>query len=398
LRAGVVGSRSESVRRANLAAVLRSLQLVGALTRSELVDRTGLTRSAIGDLVSELAEIGLVIEEPTGSGGAPGRPSPLVRPTEHVVVLALEVLVDSVAVAAVALGGVVLVDQRMERPRSRTPVTRTLDDLTRLADGVVAALPDGTRIQGAAVAVAGLTRGSDDAVVAAPNIGWREVPLGTLLRQRLDLDDVVRVGNEANLAALAESRRGVAAGLANVVYISGEVGVGGGVIADGDPLAGGAGFAGEVGHLPVNPDGRACRCGGVGCWETEIGEGALLRRAGWPEDGGLAAIDEIVRAADAGGAEVLAALAEHGRWLGVGLAGVVNIFDPDVVVLGGLLGRLCSWLRPMMSVELDRRALPAIRERVRIEASSLGRDAPLLGAAEVAWERVLADPAAVAAV
>jgi len=204
----------------------------------------------------------------------------------------------------------------------------------------------------------------------------------------------VVIANDGDLGALAEVRRGVATGMSDVVYISGEVGVGAGVITDGRPLGGAEGFAGEVGHIPVNPGGLPCRCGSTGCWETEVGEQALLRRVGRPPGGGRAVVDEILAAAAIGDPDVLAAMDAHGRWLGFGLAGIINTFDPDVVVMGGLFARLHPFVSEALESELDRRVFDVVRQQVGVLPSGLGLDGPLLGAAEWAWERVLSDPAA----
>jgi predicted NBD/HSP70 family sugar kinase len=177
------------------------------------------------------------------------------------------------------------------------------------------------------------------------------------------------------------------------LFIHGEVGVGGGLILGGKPLTGVAGYGGEVGHIPVNPTGSACRCGSVGCWETEVGEGALLRRAGHPPGGGRLEVAAVLREADAGAPEALAALDNVGHWLGYGLAGLVNIFNPRLVVLGGLFGWIHPFVAHTIAGELDRRALPAPRGLVRVVPASLGVDAALIGAAELAFEPLLADPA-----
>ncbi len=204
----------------------------------------------------------------------------------------------------------------------------------------------------------------------------------------------ISVDNDADLGALAELRRGVAAGVDDLVFISGEVGVGGGLIVDGRPLRGSAGFGGEVGHIPFNPDGIACGCGSIGCWETEVGERALLQRAGHPADGGRAEVDAVLREAAAGSAPALEALDHVGRWLGLGLAGLVNVLNPRLIVLGGLFGRISGFVMEPLVAELDRRALPAARALVRIVPTRVGVDAPLLGAAELAFEPLLADPSA----
>ena len=165
-------------------------------------------------------------------------------------------------------------------------------------------------------------------VSMAPNLGWRDEPLGDRLTTALDLPVPIAFANESDLAALAEHRRGAARGIDDVLLVWGSVGVGGGLIVDGAPLTGSAGYSGEVGHIPVNPDGLPCRCGSTGCWETEVGSSALLRRAGRPPEGGHEAVDAVLAAAGAGDPIALAAFAETGRWLGIGLAGAINVLNP----------------------------------------------------------------------
>jgi predicted NBD/HSP70 family sugar kinase len=387
------GQRSETVRRANLSAILRELHNRGPVSRSELGTRTGLTRSAVRGLIGELALAGLVREERGTPQGTPGRPSPLVRPSPRCgIVLALEITVDSLAVAAVAIGGQVIDVVRLDRPRDRSSVEETVADLAALARAVQRRLPGTDGMIGIGVAVVGIVRRDAGVVTMAPNLGWRDVPLAERLADALGTTLPIAVANEADLGALAELRRGAAIGAHHVLFISGEVGVGGGLIVDGQPLTGARGFAGEVGHMPVNPDGRTCRCGSVGCWETEVGEGALLRRAGHPPDAGREEVEAVLQEAAAGSADALAAVDAVGRWLGFGLAGLVNVFNPEVVVLGGLFSRLHPFVDATLGAELDRLALPQAREAIRVVPASLGVDAPLLGAAELAFEPLLADP------
>jgi predicted NBD/HSP70 family sugar kinase len=387
------GQRSETVRRANLSAILRELHNHGPVSRSELGTRTGLTRSAVRGLIGELALAGLVSEERGTPQGTPGRPSPLVRPSPRCgIVLALEIAVDSLAVAAVGIGGQVLDVVRLDRPRDRSSVEETVADLTALARAVQRRLPGTDGMIGIGVAVVGIVRRDAGVVTMAPNLGWRDVPLAERLADALGTTLPIAVANEADLGALAELRRGAAIGAEHVLFISGEVGVGGGLIVDGQPLTGARGFAGEVGHMPVNPDGRTCRCGSVGCWETEVGEGALLRRAGHPPDAGREEVEAVLREAAAGSPDALEAVDAVGRWLGFGLAGLVNVFNPQVVVLGGLFSRIHPFVDGTLAAELDRLALPQAREAIRVVPAALGVDAPLLGAAELAFEPLLADP------
>ena len=388
-----IGQRSETVRRANLSAIVRELHQQGPLSRSELVARTGLTRSAIRGLIGELVQGGLVTEGPAASLGMPGRPSSLVYPDpEGAVVLALDIEVDTLAAAVVGLGGEVLDHVRVDRPRGDSSVEQVADDLAELV-GVVRARRSGRSEIAIGVAVVGVVRRADGLVSMAPNLGWTDVPLGERLAWMLGGEMPIHVANEADLGALAEVRRGAALGADHVLFVSGEVGVGGGLIVEGQPFTGVAGYGGEIGHMPVNPAGLACRCGSTGCWETEVGAVSLLRRAGRPPHGGRAEVDELLRDAEAGSPTALRALAETGRWLGIGLAGLVNILDPRLVVFGGLFGRIHPFVAETVDAELDRRALAAPRRLVRVVAGSLGAEAPLRGAAELAFEPLLADPA-----
>ena len=390
-----VGLRSETVRRANLSAIVRELHLRGSLSRSELVAWTGLTRSAIRSLVGDLVAGDFVVEEPAVRLGTPGRPSPQVRlVADNIVVIALEIAVDSLAVALVGLGGQVHWKDRVDRPRAHSTVDDIVSDLHELVDQAMAQRPSDDAPIGIGVAVAGLVRPADGVVTVGPNLGWIDVPLGERLTAALGLHAPVSVANEADLGALAEIRRGAARGSEDVIYVHGEVGVGGGIIVGGRPLAGTGGFAGEIGHMPINPTGRACRCGSVGCWETEIGEHALLERAGYPVNGGRAAVSAVLADAADGRPEALAALESMGAWLGIGLAGLVNTLNPRVVVLGGLFSRGHRFLEPAMSRELEARSLVASRRLMTVVPAALGVDAPLLGAAELAFEPLLVDPVA----
>ena len=391
----LLGHRSEFVRHANLSAIVREVHLHGGLSRSDLVARTGLTRSGIRAVISDLVDAGLVREERAASQGAPGRPSPLVQPiASGAVVLALEVAVDSLAVATVGLGGEVLDLVRVDRPRGRFSVDETVTDLAELARLIRARTPARDSLIGVGVAIVGVVRRSDGVVRAAPNLGWHDVPLADQLGDALAVRLPIMVANEADLGALAEHRRGVAVGVDHLLFISGEVGVGGGAIVDGRPLVGVAGYGGEVGHMPINPAGVVCRCGSVGCWETEIGERTLLMRAGHPTGGGRGAVDAVLRDAAAGVPEALGALDNVGRWLGVGLAGLVNILNPQMIVLGGLFGRIHPFVATSLRTEIDRLGLRASSELVEVRPASLGIDAPLIGAAELAFEPLLTNPLA----
>jgi predicted NBD/HSP70 family sugar kinase len=390
------------VRRSNLALVLDHLRRRGSCSRSQLVAATGLTRSAIAGLVGELEAIGLVVEAPPAPDGRPGRPSPVVQVDNRcVIALAIEIFVDEIGAAFVALDGSIITSLRVARPRARVAVAETIADVAALVDRLGAQLRNvphpraGHHVIGCGVSVPGLVREVDGVVVAAPNLGWVDVSLAEALASALGRELPIYVGNDADLGALAESRFGAGVGSDHMIFVSGEVGVGGGLVAAGRPVVGHLGFAGEIGHLPVNPDGRRCRCGSIGCWETEVGESALLERAGLDPDGGRAAVEDLLDRVAGGDRRAVDALASEARWLAIGIAGLVNVFDPDTVVLGGLFGRVLPAVRAQLDVELaDRRYLAAQRD-VAVVGAALGPQAVTVGAAELAFGPLLDDPAGV---
>jgi predicted NBD/HSP70 family sugar kinase len=386
------GQTGDLVRRRNLGAILRRLHLAGPMSRSDLAEWTGLNRSTVGDLVADLAERGLVRERPARPSGSPGRPSPIVELQAHrLVVLAVEIFPDSLGAALVGLGGVVL--EHVSRPRARQPRPPEVD-IAALADlcRPLLASPAAAGLHAVSVAVAGVVRG-DGLVVVAPNLEWRNTGIAEPLRVALGVgvQVPVLVANDADLATLAELTRGAGVGSRDFIGLWGEVGVGAGIVVGGSLIRGRAGFAGEVGHLPVRPGGRPCHCGSRGCWETEVGEDAVLRAVGIDDDGGPQVLDSIIAAAEAGDQRTLDGLQTIGGWLGIGLVSLANTLDPDRIALGGMFGRFHPYVAASIASELGRRRWMAAGH-VEIVAASLLDEAPLLGAAEAAFEGVLEDP------
>ncbi|HMA45719.1 MAG TPA: ROK family protein, partial [Frankiaceae bacterium] len=256
--------------------------------------------------------------------------------------------------------------------------------------------PAGGLPRSVGVAVPGIVRRADGHVHLAPNLGWSDVPFGRLLHRRigglLGTAVPVLVGNDADLGARAEHARGAAAGSRHVIYLSGHVGLGAGVIVDGRPLSGLSGYGGEVGHVKVSTAGRSCRCGSYGCWETEVGEEALLARAGHPPDAGTGGVRAVLAEAAAGSPRAEAALAETGRWLGLGIANLVNIFNPELVVVGGVMRLVLPSVEEVVGAQLTAFALGPSRAQVRLALPALDLDSALVGAAELAFEALLADP------
>ncbi|MFD5075161.1 ROK family protein [Streptomyces sp. NPDC058371] len=379
----------QGMRRRNLARVMHTVNADGPLSRAAVASRIGLTRAAVSTLVDELIRSGLLEELGPERPGRVGRPgSALAVSGRGPAGIGAEVGVDHLAVCAVDLRGQVrarAVRHGANRGRQPEPV---IEELTALVRRVVAeAEQEGLWPAGLAVAVPGLVARDGRTVVRAPNLDWHDTDLGPLLPGDLPLT----VDNEANFGGLAELWLGDGTPR-DFLHVSAEIGIGAAVVVDGRLLRGTRGFAGELGHVPVRPDGPECVCGGRGCLEQYAGEEAVLREAGL-EPGGDRVGVLAGRAAD-GDEEVRRALRGAGTALGIALTGAVNLLDPETVVLGGALAGLAPWLLPSLERELAQRTTgPACA----VTVSRLGPEGPLLGAAHSVVRAVLDDPAAVAA-
>ncbi|MEV6931939.1 ROK family protein [Dactylosporangium sp. NPDC051485] len=389
-----VGPSQEEIRRSNLGALLRSVHLHGAMSRADLTTSLGLNRSTIGALTADLSAAGLVSEGvPREQRGRAGRPSLVVRPeSEKVYVYAFAVEVDRIVAARVGLGGVLLDRFEAARPRGEHDAAHVLAPIAGFVRKMQATAPAGAHLIGSGAAVSAMVRRDDGFVRLGPQLGWADQPLGEALRDLIGPGTPVAVRNNADLAALAEHTRGAAVGCDNLVYLYGDAGVGGGIIAAGRPVTGHGGYGGEVGHMVVNPNGRPCSCGSHGCWETEIGEHALLSAAGRNPTAGRDGILTVVDAAARGDNTAQAAMRQVGDWLGFGVANLVNIFNPEMVIFGGTLREVYLASAAQVRSRLNRNGLPACRERVRLRTPQLGQDAALVGAAELAFERLFTDP------
>jgi predicted NBD/HSP70 family sugar kinase len=334
----------------------------------------------------------LVNETIPETGLRAGRPSHVVVPrSDTAYVLAANIGVDTVSAAAVGLGGVILARREYRLAGLGVKPDVVANRLAAEFRRLEAKLPLGSWLAGVGVGVPGVVRRADGWVEFAPNMMWEGVPFGELLATRLDVPAGVRVGNDGDLGALAEHVRGAGRGIDHLLYLAGEVGIGGGIIVDGRTVAGAQGYAGEFGHMVVHPDGRRCRCGSLGCFETEVGEEAVLVACGRDANGGRAALVEVFAAASKGEQRAVDGLNGVAEWVARGLASLVNIFNPEIVILGGPLSSLFFLTGDVIRSRVDAMTSFAGR-RVRLVQPGLGEDSSLLGAAELAFEQLLDDP------
>lgn len=395
---------ASSRRRNALAQALLELHLLGGTAaRGELTDRLGCGRSVMGFLLAELTDRGLVsVDRKPGGGGRSdvGRPSHRVEVSADApVVLAAQLTADTLRVATVALGGHVLSRDERPLPEGRA----TADVVDELCSLIAARAAGAGRVLGIGVAVPSPVRRDDGYVFAALHLEWAGIPLRNLMLDRISRDrDLaalpVAIGNDANLAALAERRHGAGQGAKQMLYLmTSRVGLGGALVSDGQLLTGAHGYAIEPGHITVNPTGAACLCGSSGCLEVEADHRALLRAAGeaaGPTEQLVERVNALLLRARAGEPAAVEALQDVNSRLGTGLASLINLTDPDCIVLGDTLGTLLE-LQPEPILErVAKRAFLNPTGAIPILPGKLD-DAALIGAGELAFQPLLLDPRSV---
>lgn len=385
------------MREHNLAVLLQQVRTHQPVTRARLAGLTGFTKTTVSNLITVLAEAGLVRDGDLVHEAERGRPGvAVVINPDGGAGLGLEINVDYLAACVLDLNQrvryrhLVATDNRARHPEE---VVAALSKITKLA--IESAADLGLDIAGAVVAVPGVVDGRK--VLRAPNLGWSDVPVADMLRAGLpELRLGVEQDNEANLAALGEMWFGAGRYLGDFLHVSGEIGIGAGIIVGGQVFRGARGFAGELGHIVVDPEGPPCSCGGRGCLERIAGQEAILRAAGLTDmiagsaSGPRESISALVALLESGDEGALRAVEAAGRTLGAALATAVKLLDPETVVLGGIFSPLAPWVRPAVEEALRVGAGEAAPSLV---VSPLGGDAAVRGAAGLVIERIHADPA-----
>ena len=401
------------VRERNLAIVLNYLWEAGQpVSRAHLVQVSGLNKSTVGSILAQLQSWGLV-KDSGMSEPRPGRPGTLIDMNpEAGRLIGAEIGVGFVSAVVTDLKAGVLWRHKIETFEDGEMPT-TLQDQARVLkktedlvhEAIQQATAGETRLFGIGLGVPGLVDHATGTLLFAPNLKWSNVPLRDMWQKCFGVPVVVE--NEANAAALGEWMLGVGRQVDNFVYLSAGVGLGGGLMINGKLYGGRGGFAGEVGHMTLDPDGPPCNCGSRGCWEVLIGPTAIVQRVRQAVVEGRATnllalcggdpeairMEHVLQAAEHGEPAVLNTLDEVGRYLGIGIANLINTFNPSLVVLGGVLSLAGPYILPRAQQEVNTRALAVARKGVEITLSAFKFDACVMGGAALILHEILNNPA-----
>jgi glucokinase-like ROK family protein len=394
----------ESLRQINLSTVLTHLRQNAPISRAALAEITGLNRATITRLVRELIEHGFVRETGFQSVRA-GRPSILLQlDPDAGCIIGAEIEVKFGSVILTDLAAHVFWRDEVDFGDNDEPeaVLNSISQLIRRAYSRAA--ETNRHVLGLGISLPGLVDVSSGVLLFAPNMRWSDVPVRQWLENEFDIP--IYIDNKANMAALAESYFGSARDSEYVLYINITAGVGAGIVLNQRIMPGVSGLAGEVGHMAINPDGPECNCGSQGCWETYVSALAVFRRVREcilsGEESQLAEVVRdgferitmplMVEAARQGDRVALDSFEETGYYLGVGLANLINTFNPQKVVLGGYVTQAYEFLLPVIQKTVRERALRWPREAADIVVATYLNDASLMGAVATVYGQILSNP------
>jgi glucokinase-like ROK family protein len=392
------------VRKMNRAVILQVFRTHPSLSRARLATETGLNPSTVSDIISELIQENLIRETDLIQSGT-GRPGRLLELNPGGgCALGIEINVDYIEFLITDFAANVLWRKRL----ASTPEVgqeEIILQVSKLAKKASAFIQKGkSRLLGVGVGVPGLVDVSSGLLRYAPNLRWVDFPVRDVLARYFDCP--IYVENEANAAALGEYYFGAVRNVKNFIYLSAGIGLGSGIVIGGKLFRGMFGYAGEAGHMTLDVNGDVCGCGKRGCWETFVGPRAVERRVQRSLAAGAKSVlsdmakgdlknivfDDVIQAAKAGDQIAIDALGVVAFYLGIGIANLVNLFNVEVIVLGGALNKASPFLLKDVECVVSENTLPPGKEHLRIIPSAHGTDACVMGAIALVLDDILREP------
>ena len=395
------------VREINLSSVLRLIHTRSPISRAQIAVLTGLNKSTVSSLVNELISRALIHETGSNSGAA-GRPATWLKINPlGGMIIGVELGVDFVSVAITDLLGNILW-RRKEDANPTEDQNKMIDQTLKIVkEAMTVNKKKNSRFLGLGLATPGTVDLNEGVLIFAPNLHWRNVPFGKIFSEQTKLN--VFVENDANAAAIAEHLFGTAKESQDFIFIFAGVGIGSGLFLNGHLYRGKNGYAGEIGHSPImaGPSPTVCHCGNLGCWETYANQYSIIQRVQvrleakrnsiipklMAEQDAPLSISLIKQAADLGDEEAIESLIEAGHAMGKGFAGLINIFNPEKIILGGPLSVIGDYLLPAIEETIAHHSfLPEINQQAEVQLSAFGSDASLIGAIAIVADNVLSKP------
>ncbi|MFC0330860.1 ROK family protein [Paenibacillus sepulcri] len=368
------------VKKINTAIVLDAVLKNAPLSRAQISEQTGLNKATVSSLVQDLIDAHLVIETGPGESSGGRKPVMLVFRGSAGYAIGIDLGVNYIRGVLTDLEGAVISGRELTLKAHE--IEDVLPKLNDCIESLIAAMPESPYgLVGIGIGVPGIVNDQGD-ILFAPNLAWSHVPMEAIMRERFGVP--VTIDNEANAGAQGEQKYGAGRGIADQIYVSVGIGIGTGIILGKELYKGASGFSGELGHLSIEMNGKPCRCGNKGCWELYASENALLEQA---EPLGYGDLEALLAAAGRGDEKVIELLRRIGECLGIGIANIVNVFNPEVVIIGNRMSRAREWIGDAVRDAVSRRTLSYHREKLQILFAELSEQSAVRGAAYYAISR-----------
>jgi glucokinase-like ROK family protein len=395
------GSNASLVKNHNLRAILLTFLHTGQVSRAHLAKSTALSSTTITNIVGELLDQGIVAEEGAESykgRRSVGRPRTSLRliPNARFAV-GIHIGIGTLRAAVTNLNAEVI-ENAITAYDIQLPANGVLELIAGLVEDTVARSGvDRKRLIGLGVGASGLVNYQTGTNVLAPTLGWHNVPVRDWLEARLKM--AVCVDNNVRAMALGEALFGAGRGVNSLAFVYGRVGVGAGFVVNGQLFRGSGAGAGEIGHTVMIPDGgELCHCGKHGCLETLVSEPVLVNEAEriarehpdsiiaakLAQTGEAKPIERVFDAARSGDTRTRTLIEERARYLGIALANLVNVLNPELILLGGMFAEGQELFAPVTEATMRQTAFAGLGERVRLQTTNFGWRAGVIGAAALA--------------
>ncbi|WP_154891738.1 ROK family transcriptional regulator [Paenibacillus polysaccharolyticus] len=371
------------VKKINKSIVLDTIRRHAPLSRAKLSEVTGLNKATVSNLVADLISDELVQEIGPGESSGGRKPLMLLFRSTAGYAVGLELSVTRLKGVLTDLEGHIVADYAVDLKQH--DATSVFEQLKLAASHLIKQAPPSPHgVIGIGIGVPGMVD-EQGTVLFAPNLKWEMVPLRSMMEESFNLP--VTIDNEANAGARGELNFGAGVGVRHLIYISAGIGIGSGIMVDGELYKGAWGYAGETGHMSIEAEGLPCSCGNRGCWELYASEKVYEH----PDQQHLPAhtTKELVEHAQNGHQDVIALYDIIGRKLGVGITNIVNSFNPQRIIIGGPLSEAKPWIESALKQVVEERTLPYHRRSLQVEWAALGSRSTRIGAAYSAISQFL---------
>lgn len=374
------------VKEGNKSLVLDKIKYNSPISRASVASQVGLNKGTVSSLVNDLLEEHLIYESGPGQSSGGRRPVMLLFNEKSGYSIGIDLGVNYLLGVLTDLKGNIHIEKQM------TFKNLSYEDieikLFETIDFLLTSTPECPHgVIGIGVGVPGIVD-KDSNILLAPNLNWRNVNLKAVLQDRYALPIIIE--NEANAGAYGEKQFGAGKEFENVIYVSAGIGIGVGLILNGSLYKGFNGFSGELGHMTIQAGGAKCRCGNEGCWELYASEQALLRQAeklDIPAD--MQDLEGLVILAESGNEKVIKLFEQAGDYLGIGINNIINIFNPQQVIIGNRLAYSKKWLKESLNKRVTNQALWFQQNNLQIDFSELSTRSTALGVAAFSIENFL---------